>query len=199
MTTMSHMARQRAFDTDEALTTALTMFWRRGYTATSTKDLCDRTGLGRGSLYNAFSSKRALYLRALDRYYELGTARALAILDGAQPVHERIRELMLAVIDADLADPDRKGCLAINAAIEMAGRDLEVKKAVRRHFDRIEQALRRTIERAVAEGELSVDRDPVVTARFVMSSYYGLRVLARSTDDRATLLDVVTGTLHALS
>jgi len=193
------VARQRTFDTDEVLTTALTMFWHRGYTETSTKDLCDETGLGRGSLYHAFSSKRDLYLQALDRYYELGTARALKILHGPPPVRERIRTLMTAVIDTDLADPQRKGCLAINAAIEMAGRDPGVKKAVRRHFDRIEQALRRTFERAVADGELSATRDPVVTARFVMSSYYGLRVLARSTDDKAALLDVVTGTLEALS
>jgi TetR/AcrR family transcriptional repressor of nem operon len=193
------MPRPREFDTAEAVDTALVMFWRRGYAATSSRDLCTGTGLGRGSLYNAFTSKRDLYLRALARYYELGTARAVAILEGTGTIHERIRELMTAVIDTDLADPDRKGCLAINAAIEMANQDPEVKTAVRQHFERVEGALRDAVERAVLVGELSGGRAPAVTARLVLSSYYGLRVLARATDDREALLDVVTGTLDALS
>ncbi|MTD53351.1 TetR/AcrR family transcriptional regulator [Amycolatopsis pithecellobii] len=193
------MGRPRTFDTDEVLTKALVMFWRQGYASTSTKDLCEGTNLGRGSLYHAFEGKQDIYLQALRRYYELGTAPALAILDGPEPVRERIRKLMTAVIDTDLADPDHKGCLAINAAVEMAGREPEVQQAVRRHFRRIEEALCATFRRAADDGEFSRDRDPVATARFVMSAYYGLRVLAKATDDREALLDVVRGTLDALA
>ena len=53
---------------------AMQVFWRRGYAATSVQDLVDGTGLGRGSLYNAFGSKQGLYEAALRRYHELTAA-----------------------------------------------------------------------------------------------------------------------------
>lgn len=192
------MARHREFDFDEALTAALGVFWRKGYSAASTQELCEATGLGRGSLYNTFTDKRHLYLSALERYYELGTARPLAILAGDGTIHERVRALMVAVIDADLDDPVRKGCFAINAAIDQAGTDPDVRALAQRHFERIEAALREAFERARAAGEVPADRDPAVTARTVLSAYYGLRVLARATDDRQMLLDVVRGTLSGI-
>ncbi|MEX0633668.1 TetR/AcrR family transcriptional regulator [Serratia ureilytica] len=48
------------------------VFWTNGYEASSTQELCERTGLGRGSLYHAFGSKQNLYEQALRRYQELG-------------------------------------------------------------------------------------------------------------------------------
>ncbi|UUZ97577.1 TetR/AcrR family transcriptional regulator [Paenibacillus sp. P25] len=38
------------------------VFWEHGFEASSTERLCERTGLGRGSLYNAFG-KQACPLR----------------------------------------------------------------------------------------------------------------------------------------
>ncbi|HEY4569169.1 MAG TPA: TetR/AcrR family transcriptional regulator, partial [Kribbella sp.] len=41
------------------------LFWTSGYEATSTQDLCAATGLGRSSVYNTFTSKKALFQRTL--------------------------------------------------------------------------------------------------------------------------------------
>lgn len=190
--------RPREFDEEQVLDAALRHFWRAGYNATSTEDLCVQTGLGRGSLYNAFHSKRAVYLAALRRYYEVGTARPVAVLEGPEPLRERLRTLMTLVVEADLADPVRRGCFAINAAIELAGSDPEIREMVRRHFERIDTALVDAFTRAHEQGELDPGRDPVIAARATLSSYYGLRVLARAADGRAMLDDIVEGTLAAL-
>src|SRR5690606_8821359 len=66
--TVLPMARPRTFEEEQALEAAMRAFWRRGYEATSTQDLCAATGLGRSSVYNAFDSKRELFTRALRRY-----------------------------------------------------------------------------------------------------------------------------------
>ncbi|WP_163572862.1 TetR/AcrR family transcriptional regulator [Fodinicola feengrottensis] len=62
------MARPRSFDVEEVLDAATLVFWDKGYAATTPQDLCDATGLGRGSLYNAFVGKRELFDRVLERY-----------------------------------------------------------------------------------------------------------------------------------
>ncbi|CAM5616019.1 TetR/AcrR family transcriptional regulator OS=Streptomyces alboniger OX=132473 GN=CP975_28210 PE=4 SV=1 [Streptomyces alboniger] len=64
------MARPRTFDEERALDAAMHAFWVKGYEATSTQDLCEATGLGRSSIYNTFSSKHALFRRALARYMD---------------------------------------------------------------------------------------------------------------------------------
>ncbi len=62
------MARTKEFDPDAALQSALELFWRRGYEATSMADLVEALGIGRASIYATFGNKHDLYLKALERY-----------------------------------------------------------------------------------------------------------------------------------
>ncbi|WP_409060267.1 TetR/AcrR family transcriptional regulator [Streptomyces sp. SYP-A7185] len=192
------MARPREFDEDRVITAAMDTFWRHGYEGTSTRALCDSTGLGPSSLYNTFGGKRQLYLRALRRYHETSTAEQVAILRGEGTAKERLRDMMVHAVDADLDAADGRGCFAINAAVEIAGPDPEVKDAVRRTFDRVEEELRAVVAAGQHDGELRSTADARTVARRVQSTYYGLRVLARVQDDRQTLLDTVESTLADL-
>lgn len=192
------MARPREFDDTAAMDAAMETFWTKGYEATTTAALCESTGLGRGSLYNAFGSKHKLYEAAVRRYTEQGYENTLAILRAPGSPSARLRALMLWVIDTDLADPVRRGCLAINASVESAGRTGPVAEATRRHFARLEDALREVIEEGQRAGEFAADRDAARMARTLQSTYYGLRVLGSVAQDRDALLDVAEGALAAL-
>lgn len=193
------MGRPREFSDEAAVDAAMEVFWAKGYEATTTDDLCRSTGLGRGSLYNAFGSKHGLYEQAIRRYAGTRAAAQLAMLaEPGQPVREKLRDLMLGVIEADLADPGRRGCLALNAATEPSGRTETVAVLVHQQFQDLEQALVALIELGQRSGELATDRPAVEVARTFQSTYYGLRALAKVTDDRKALLDVVAGALAAL-
>lgn len=192
------MARPREFDEDRVVAAAMETFWRHGYEATSTRDLCDSTGLGPSSLYNTFGGKRQLYLRALRRYYDTATAEQVEILRGEGPAKERLRAMMIHAVDADLDATGARGCFAINAAVELAGLDPEVREAVRRSFDRVEDELCAVVEAGRGAGEIRAPGDARVVARRVQSTYYGLRVLSRVQDDREVLLATVDGALADL-
>lgn len=192
------MPRPREFDEDHAIDAAMEAFWARGYAATSAQDLVEATGLGRSSLYNAFDGKHELYEQALRRYLEHNTEADVALLDEPGSVKQHIRELMLGAIDADLTDPARRGCLAVNAAIELAGKDEAITVAVRKVFTRVEDALEAALARGQREGEIARERTPRALARFVLNSIYGLRVLGKTSTDRDQLTDVVEATISAL-
>lgn len=192
------MARPRKFDDARVLDAAMETFWRRGYEATSTRDLSDSTELGPSSLYNAFGDKRQLYLKALDKYCETGTAEQAGVLRGPGSVKDRLRELLVTGIDIDLSGGDRKGCFAVNAAIERAGTDPDVKAQVRQNFAVVEEALRETIAEGQRTGEIGAGQGTETLARQVLSTYYGLRVLARVQDDRQALIDVIDNLLETL-
>ncbi|WP_306321605.1 MULTISPECIES: TetR/AcrR family transcriptional regulator [unclassified Streptomyces] len=193
------MARPRQFDEERVIGAAMDTFWRHGYEGTSTRDLCDSTGLGPSSLYNSFGGKRQLYLRALERYHATATAEQMEILAGPGPAAKRLRALMVHAVDTDLAatEADRHGCFAINAAIEAAAHDPDVRQVVRRTFERVEGAIREVVAAGQDAGEFRTDIDTRALARQAQSAYYGLRVLSR-VQDRRTLLATIRATLTVL-
>src|SRR5215471_14534569 len=124
------MARPKEFDPDEVLERIMEQFWLRGYEATSMDDLVRAAGIGRQSLYNEFGDKRALYLRALDRYGASDGAAVLAILAKDAPIRETLREAFDALIDGAIRDRDGKGCMLLNAATNLSAADGDVKRRV---------------------------------------------------------------------
>jgi TetR/AcrR family transcriptional repressor of nem operon len=193
------MARPKEFDPDQAVSQATELFWCRGYEATSVGDLTQELGIGRGSLYGTFGSKDGLYHRALDHYRELETQKALACLgaDGL-PVRERLRALFERLAADALGDPENRGCLMLNAAMERAAHDPATASRVAAAMRAFETAFRTLLERARAAGELGVDKDPAELARFLVTALQGVRAIAKATQDEVVVRDAVAVTLRAL-
>ncbi|MFE5338683.1 TetR/AcrR family transcriptional regulator [Isoptericola sp. NPDC056578] len=189
------MARPRTFDPDTAVDQAMEVFWRQGYGATTPQDLVDAIGIGKGSLYHAFGSKHALFERALRRYRDTQTAALMETLERPGPVRERLGSALRALAAMDLADPDHRGCMAVNAAAELAGVDPEAVAHVRRMLDRTELAFRALIEEGQRTGEVAADRDPAALGSLLMNTVVGMRVIARVSDGPGRLDRVIDATL----
>ncbi len=193
------MARPRAFDEDRVLDAVMETFWRKGYEGTSAQDLVDATGLGRGSLYAAYSNKDGLFEQALLRYHKRAQGHVDLLRKPGSPM-QRLRELMQTMVEADLEAAEKRGCLATNSAIEMAGRDPRVADLVRGNFDILTRGIEETIRRGQAAGEIPADADAGTLALFFFNAVQGLRVMTRTTSvkDRARLSAVIDHTLAAL-
>ncbi|MCP4983221.1 MAG: helix-turn-helix transcriptional regulator, partial [Gammaproteobacteria bacterium] len=59
---------QKNYNETNVLEKAMYTFWAHGYEATSMNDLVKATGINRGSIYNAFPNKHALFMSALTHY-----------------------------------------------------------------------------------------------------------------------------------
>ena len=192
------MARPKTFDRDEVVDRAMRVFWRRGYEATSVRDLVHATGINRASMYDTFGDKRGLFLAAVERYVEAVSGPRLKLLDGPGSGLAAIRGFFDDLIDSSLGDGRRFGCLVTNTTIELAAHDDEVGAIMRTGLGRVEQAFRRTLERAGTEGELAPGQDLRALARFLLATVNGIRVLARANPDEAMLRDVVDTALSVL-
>jgi TetR/AcrR family transcriptional repressor of nem operon len=191
--------RIREFDTDAAERAAMELFWEQGYEATSVDDLVARLGIGRGSLYAAFGSKHALYLKALDRYRCEQMGGALAALDDpAAPLKPTLRRFFAALVEDSLGEPPRRGCFMVNATTERAACDAAVAARVRENATALEQTLERAVRGAQARGEVPSDKNARALARFLVMAVQGLRVAGAATPSRAALGDMVRLTLAAL-
>ena len=176
------MARTKAFDDDWVLEQAMRAFWAGGYAATSVQDLEQATGLGRGSLYNAFGDKDALMLAALERYRARYGARIAAALAGDDPVAAVSRFLDLHL--ERLADPETPpGCLMVMTLQDAEGRGDAIEQRAVAQLHDTERALYDLFRRGQRAGRLDPTRDPRALARFYVGVTRGMSVVHRATKD----------------
>jgi TetR/AcrR family transcriptional repressor of nem operon len=192
------MGRPRSFDETAAVDAAIQCFWHRGYEATSVRDLAASMGICGTSLYNAFGDKRALFVQALERYLDDTMRARVRRLEGSLAPKAAVRAFVEEIIDRSLADPERRGCLLINAALEVAPHDAELGAAIAARLGEIEGFFRRCLMRARAEGALAATCDPDDMARLLFGIVLGIRVLARSKPDRALLQGIARPALALL-
>lgn len=192
------MARVREFDTDEAVTRAMGLFWERGYEATSLQDLTDALGIGRGSLYAAFGSKDGLYLKALARYRQDLAEPMLRALSAGADIRNTLRGLFGGLVDDAVADERRRGCMVVNAATERVPHDPATSRTVRDVLQTIEDAITDALSAAQERGELAADKDPRALAGFLVIFLNGLRVAAKTNPERTALLRSVEVALTSL-
>lgn len=190
------MARVKEFDPDVVLARALDLFWRRGYEATSMADLVEHLGIGRASIYATYGSKHDLYLKALDLYGRTTGLSSADALSRPGLVLPAVRDLLLGFASGPPERP--KGCLVVNAAIELMGSDPEVGRQVESSWDRLELSLTSAMLRARAQGEIPADKDPEALARFLLVVMQGLRVLGRGEPDPARVRDAVDQAIATL-
>jgi len=191
------VGRPREFERDVVLDRAMQVFWTRGYAATSIHHLVDQMGIQRGSLYDTFGDKRALFFAAIDRYDQVVTAKLLAALDDPRG-KDAIRRFFRLKVDLALEPGRPRGCLVTNSATELASRDRGTARRVGAVLTKIEAAFHRAVVRAQKAGEIEPTRNPRALARFLTSSAQGLSVMAKTFPERAVLEDIVKVILAAL-
>ncbi|HVC57633.1 MAG TPA: TetR/AcrR family transcriptional regulator [Stellaceae bacterium] len=192
------MARPREFDEAAVLDAATDCFWRDGYEATSVRDLAARMGIAGTSLYNAFGDKRSLFRDVLQRYAEGSMRARIARLEARLPPKEAVRAFLAGIVERSLADPERRGCLLVNAALEVAPHDPELGAAIAARLGEIEAFFRRAVTAAQDEGAVPPDRDAADLARLLLGVVLGVRVLARAMPQRELLEGVMRPALALL-
>lgn len=180
------MARPQEFDTAEALQQAMTLFWRKGFEATSLSDLLEATGLSKSSLYGTFGSKRELFLEAFDAYREYRAREMNRMLrdgNGRQAIEGFFRAII-----ADAESPEfTNGCMGINEAVEMAPHDINIRLRVVEDFGNIEAALAQAIERGQTDGSIANTECANRIAKLFLLGFPGLQVMVRAGCSKATL------------
>lgn len=190
------MGRPRTFDEAEVVGRAVDLFHRRGYHATSTRDLGEELALNPSSLYRAFGDKHALFLRALDQYQDRAAAKWAVAFDGDGPVRELLRDWLESLISPSADEPP--GCLVINVATELGTDDPEATRRVHAAFDANTETVAALLSRGVASGELPADLDVGATADILFTLLIGLRVRFRAGYDPRGLRNAIDRALTTL-
>jgi AcrR family transcriptional regulator len=188
--------RPRSFDLDQALDSALQVFWRKGYEGTSLSDLTKAMDINRPSLYSAFGDKEALFRKVLDRYAEGPGSYVRDALN--EPTARSMVEKLLDGAAALLCNQENPpGCLNVQGALVCGGDAEPVRRelALRRAAGEAEICER--LKRAQKEGDLPLDAVPADLARYLATVLHGMAVEAAGGASRAELQRVAQTAMRA--
>ena len=126
------------------------LFWKQGYEKASMSDLVEYMGIHRKTLYDTFGDKQSLFLKALDCF----GARLNCEASRAETAKQYIQFIFDLMIEGS-GDNRHLGCLFVNAATELALRDIEVNEKTEEAFIRAERLLADLILKGQQTGEFS--------------------------------------------
>ena len=188
--------RPRAFDADVALERAMHVFWVKGFEGAALSDLTQAMRINRPSLYAAFGNKEQLFRKVLDRYAN-GPLAYFCQSSGGGKARDVIEEILFGA--ANMASDPRlpAGCLLVQGALACGDSAGSVQRETAARRAASEVALRRRLQRAKREGDLSPQADPAELARYVMTVLQGMAVQGANGAKRDQLRQVARTALRA--
>ncbi|HEU0160569.1 MAG TPA: TetR/AcrR family transcriptional regulator [Hyphomicrobiaceae bacterium] len=172
--------RPRSYDPELALRQALDAFWTQGYSATSLDDLGAAMGMNRPSLYAAFGDKQALYLKALESYWDQALVAMRALLSRDEPLAQalmRIYDAALSLYFPPSGAP--RGCFGISTAAVEAVTAPAIRAAFEGGLRRIDKEFEHRFARAVELGELPAAANPRTLAEIASALLHTLAIRSR--------------------
>lgn len=181
--------RPRAYDPQTALQQALGVFWSTGYAGASLDSIATAAGMNRPSLYAAFGDKHALYIKALEQYWEVAAAAMHAALTDTELT---LRQALQQFYEGQLSiyfsgDGQPRGCFAIGTATTEAVEDAEIREVLSDRLSRLDADLESRLRQAIEQGELPESADPAALAVLASSLLHSISIRARAGKSRAEL------------
>ena len=189
--------RPREFDHDDVLRIAFDQFWRKGVRGTSLSDIARDAGVQRGSLYNAFGSKEALFLCAYERYAREYLGKIQKTL-GSGTLRERLTAFFDVTIKNFRSGSPPRGCPTTRGLMELAsvegeGLDEDARRAFADLVARITGLVQDALSAGAERGEFK--GAPDLAALHIITVTRGLAVLERAFGDEAQLRKIAAHTI----
>ena len=179
------MARKIEFDYDKAIEKATYLFWQKGYTNTSLRELLKVMQIGEGSFYNSVKSKKHLYLECLKHYSDTVSRRRLNALLTPPTAKEGVHAFFKAVLD-ELDHPRTpRVCLMAGSLSGDVLDERDLRLYVVAEMEMFVGCLAKRLEAGKTTGELPQDFDVDAAAQVILTYLQGLFRTIRVLHDRA--------------
>ena len=160
------MAKTTTFDRQEVIDKATNLYWKKGFHATSMRNLQDAVDLRPGSIYSAFGNKDGLFKEALANY-----ADALNAF------------MTLIIVESQNSAPNGI-CMLSKTISELTDENQDLIDVTKAHLVNISSALVKLIEEAQTLGEVDKNKNAEDLATHVQIQITGLRTFAKINKDK---------------
>lgn len=184
------MARAAPYDREKTLDAAMSLFWDKGYHATSLKDLEGALSMKPGSIYAAFKSKEHLYLLAIERYFNRSRARFRDQITAAPSPLQGLADNLRGYGKLSPDDAAHQACMLMKTFVDTRSTDPAIAAQSQTYLDAMRAEFAQTFAAAKAQGDIPEDSDCDRLARRFQAYVNALRLELHQGTDAAELADL---------
>lgn len=181
-----NLGRPREFHPQDFLDAALSVFWTKGFHATSMADLMQVSGLASASIYKLYPDKRSIFLAALTQYMDDGLRR-MEKRAGEQDPEKALRETLNYCALLSTGEDGTRGCFTIATASELLPDDKDIYEKVSYMFSGIKKNLLIIIKQGQEKGIFRLDVKAEIMAESLFIMLEGMRVYGKVKPDFSAL------------
>jgi TetR/AcrR family transcriptional repressor of nem operon len=151
--------------------------WEHEYEACSDRAIAEKLGISRSSLYNAFGTRKNLFVKVIEAYNGSGASEMFVIHETSsvlKVITEQVHNICKARVNDDLA----RGCLAINCLNELLGKNDRLGSIVSDVFSNNINFFEKLLAIAVERGEIQ-KCDLRIKALALQNLIIGLNVISK--------------------
>ncbi len=192
------MARKKGFDENKALESAMLLFWKKGYSGTSLKDLEQAMGLKPTSIYNAFGNKRELFQKALNYYLQNVLVKFIEPLATAKTAKNVLTDILKEVIPLHFNKPHPGGCMVVLSLMENSLHDADTNKTLDTALQQLRNAIAKRLKQGQKKGEIRPEIDCKGIANHVTALISGILIMAKAGFPRRELEKLIDSSANVL-
>jgi len=181
------MAKTAKFDRQEVIDKATNLYWKKGFHATSMRNLQDEIDMRPGSIYAAFGSKDGLFKETLRNYTDM----TLSQLQQLSNEYDSPTDVLKAFVKAQVIDTQNDApngmCMLAKTIGELTEENQEIIDTTRSHLGEIVDAFIKLITQGQARGEITKEKTVEDLASHVQIQIAGLRTYAKINRDKNML------------
>jgi len=173
---------------EKLIQSAIELIGTRSYNAVGVQELCDHSGVKKGSFYHFFPSKRDLTLEALDTMWNKFKELMLdPIFNSDMSPVDKFSSLIKRSYEHQSSTKDCTGCVTGcgigNLALELSTQDEIIRQKIEQIFEEWTQYFEDVIVDAINDGDLSVDTDPRSTSQAILAYMEGVSLMGKAFND----------------
>jgi TetR/AcrR family transcriptional repressor of nem operon len=166
------MARNVEFDEERAIQKAMEVFWKKGYSGASMRELTDAMQISVSSLYNTIGDKHQLFVRCISNYIHGRMQETLAHSSRIKSPMKAIIGMINGCVNTILYSDNH--CLAIKTTFELAAAtDPDVKALIKEDSDFTHGFILNLVQKAIEQKELITDSDAETITNSIISAFTG--------------------------
>lgn len=193
------VGRPKQFDRDDAVNSAMNVFWNKGYDGASMKNLTEAMGISSPSLYAEFGDKHGLYLETIDSYANDDGCAPLVALETEPDITKAARAFFEAVVTyATHHESGATGCFLVSCVSTSAGNVSGTQELLRKAIETTDARITARFDMEKTRGTLPTDFPSLERAKLLFDLRQGMVFRARAGFEDASLLDDIDKNVAAV-
>ncbi|MEQ1789649.1 MAG: TetR/AcrR family transcriptional regulator [Rickettsiales bacterium] len=174
------MGRKLTFCKEEALENTMRLFWRKGYEATSVRDIAAVLGVPIASVYHSFGDKKSIFIATIDEYFEKFVKPNFEVLLAQDNAKQALLDLFASLAEQCGNTDIPAGCYLVQTASEISDGDSELAGNARGKLEYIRLQLKTLIEKARRSKQLTTKETSDNLANYLFATMLAVKTWSRT-------------------